>query len=138
MAFSINRVTLLGNVTRDPELKYTQGGTAICNLNIATNRSIKKGDDWEDVPSFHRIKVWGKLGEAASKFLSKGSKVYIEGRLQYGSYEKDGQKHYTTDIIASEVIGMSQGQGGQTSDEPPVESDVQVGDVEDIADDIPF
>lgn len=113
MAFSINKATLVGNVTKDPEIKYTQSGKAVCSIDIATNRSVKKNDGYVDVPTFHRAIVWEKLAEFIAKTLVKGDKVYVDGRIDHREYEnKQGQKVRVTEIIAESVIPMKkQGQG---------------------------
>ena len=117
MAYSINRVTLLGNISQDPELTYTPNGTALLKFSMATNQSIRnEAGDWEDKPSFHRVVVWAKTAEALGGILNKGDKVYVDGRIEYGSYEgKDGVKRYTTDIVAQNVITMAT-RGGSSSD----------------------
>ena len=113
MAFSINRVTLVGNVSNDPQLTYTPKGIALLKFNLATNYSRKNDTgEWEDVPSFHRITVWNKLAEFLGGALKKGEKAYVEGRLEYGSYEKDGITRYTTDIIGQSIIPMGGRHGG--------------------------
>jgi single-strand DNA-binding protein len=104
MARGINRVILVGNLGNDPEIRYTQGGMAITTLSVATT-SVRKDKDGQQIEKteWHRVKLFGKLGEIAGEYLKKGRQVYIEGRLEYGSYEKDGVKHYTTDIVADEM-----------------------------------
>lgn len=105
MSFNVNKVILVGNLTRDPELRYTSTGLGVANFSLATNRSVKKDEGYVDVPSFHRVVVWGKLGEFAGKNLFKGDKVYIEGRLETKSYtSKDGQPKSSTEVIAEQVI----------------------------------
>ncbi len=115
MARGINKVILVGNLGNDPEVKYTQGGMAICTLSVATTtvRKDKEGQQVEKT-EWHRVKLFGKLGEIAGEYLKKGRQVYIEGRLEYGSYEKDGVKHYTTDILADDMqmLGGNAGEGG--------------------------
>ena len=130
---SLNRVTLIGNLGRDPETRYSQGGAAITNFSIATTEkwNDKSGQKQEET-TWHRVVTFGKLAEICDKYLKKGSSVYIEGRIKTGSYEKDGQTHYTTDINASSVqfLGsadkserqeprQAQGQGYN----PPVDDD---------------
>lgn len=107
MAFSINKAQLVGNVTKDPELKYTPGGNAVLTMNVATNRSIKKNDQWEDIATFHRVVVWGRTAEYIAKTVTKGQKVYIDGRIDNRSYEKDGQRYYISEVVAENVIPMS-------------------------------
>ncbi len=105
MAFSINMAIITGNVTRDPELKYTPSGSAVCSFGVATNHSVKKGDQWTDIPTFHNIIVWGKQAEFISNAVKKGTKVSIVGRIDNRQYEgKDGTKRYISEIVAETVI----------------------------------
>ncbi len=106
---SINKVVLLGNLTRDPEVKYTPSGAAVCTFGLATNRTwtTAEGQTKEDT-QFHRITAWNKLAELCGKLLSKGKKVYLEGRLAYHSYTaKDGQQKSVTEIIMDDFIVFS-------------------------------
>ena len=117
MARGVNKVILVGNLGNDPETKYTQGGMAITTVSLATT-SVRKDKDGQQIEKteWHRVKLFGKLGEIAGEYLRKGSQCYIEGRIEYGSYDKDGVKHYTTDIIADEMQmlgGRSEGGGGE-------------------------
>ncbi|MBW1641337.1 MAG: single-stranded DNA-binding protein [Deltaproteobacteria bacterium] len=101
----INKVILVGNLGKDPEVSYTQSGTAVAKFSIATSEkwTDKGTGEKKDKTEWHRITAFGKLGEICGEYLSKGKQVYIEGRLQYGSYEKDGITRYTTDIIVSQM-----------------------------------
>ena len=114
MARGVNKVILVGNLGNDPDVKYTQGGMAITTLSVATTsvRKDREGNQQEKT-EWHRVKLFGKLGEIAGEYLKKGRSVYIEGRIEYGSYEKDGVKHYTTDIVADEMQMLGGGEGGQ-------------------------
>lgn len=106
MARSLNKVTLIGNLTRDPEMRYTPSGTAVVTFSVATNRQWKteSGDTKEDA-EFHRIVAWDKLAEICSQLLKKGSKVYVEGRLQTRQWQtKEGQDRTTTEIVISEMM----------------------------------
>lgn len=106
MARSLNRVQLIGNLTRDPELRYTPQGTAVCSFGIATNRSwtTETGEKKEEA-EFHRIVAWNKLAELCSQFLTKGKKVYLEGRLSTRTWNaQDGSQKSTTEIIISDMI----------------------------------
>ncbi len=110
-ARSLNKVALLGNLTRDPELKYTPAGAPVCTFGIATNRSwtTAEGQTKEDT-QYHRIVAWNKLAELCSKLLSKGRKVYLEGRLAYRSFiGKDGQQRNITEIVLDDFIVLSDG-----------------------------
>lgn len=118
MARGINKVILVGNLGNDPETKYTQGGMAITTLSLATSSSRKdKEGNYQEKTEWHRVKLFGKTAEVAAEYLKKGRQVYIEGRIEYGSYEKDGVKHYTTDILADamQMLGGG-GEGGQRTD----------------------
>ena len=110
---SVNKVILIGNLGADPELKYTPSSRALCNLRIATTDVFKdKGGQRQERTEWHRVTVWGDQAENCSKYLSKGRSVYIEGRLQTRSYDKDGQKHYATDVVADRVVFLGSGGGG--------------------------
>lgn len=118
MADGLNKVMLLGNLGADPELRFGQGGadTAVLKLRIATTESYfdKRNNERKERTDWHNVVVFGRRGEALQKILQKGSTIFIEGRLQTSSYEKDGQKHYRTDVVATNVIlaGRGAGAGG--------------------------
>lgn len=106
MARSLNKVQLIGNLTRDPELRYTPQGTAVCTFGVATNRSwnTEAGDKKEET-EFHRIVAWNKLAELCSQLLSKGRKVYVEGRLSTRSWTgQDGIQKSVTEIVIDDMI----------------------------------
>jgi single-strand DNA-binding protein len=106
MARSLNRVELIGNLTRDPELRYTPQGTAVCTLGIATNRTwqTESGEKKEDV-EYHRVIAWNKLAELCSQLLTKGRKVYVEGRLQTRSWTaQDGAQKSLTEIVINDML----------------------------------
>jgi single-strand DNA-binding protein len=116
MARGVNKVILVGNLGNDPETKYTQGGMAITTLSLATT-SVRKDKDGQQIEKteWHRVKLFGKLGEIAGEYLKKGRQVYIEGRLEYSTSEKDGVTRYFTDIIGDEMQmlgGRGEGGGG--------------------------
>lgn len=101
---SINQVSITGNLTREPELRSTAGGTAVLSFGIAVNdRRKNTSGQWEDVPNFFECVTFGNRATALSDILTKGMKVAIAGKLHYSSWEKDGQKHSEVDIIANEV-----------------------------------
>lgn len=108
---SINRVCISGNLTRDPELKSTQGGSQVLNIGVAVNdrRKNPQTGEWEDVPNFIDCVVFGKRAEALSSILRKGSKVAISGRLHYSSWEKDGQRRSKLEVVADDIEFMSRG-----------------------------
>jgi single-strand DNA-binding protein len=119
----MNRVILIGNLGGDPEVRYTAGGTAVGKFSLATSRKFTgKDGQKQEKTEWHRIVAWAKLAEICGQYLTKGKKVMIEGRIEYGSYEKDGVKHYTTDIIAENMEmlgGNGQGNGSQSREEDP-------------------
>jgi len=106
MARSLNKVELIGNLTRDPELRYTPQGTAVCTFGLATNRQwTTDGGEKKEEVEFHRIVSWNKLAELCSQLLAKGRKVYVEGRLQTRKWTgQDGQERTTTEIVISDMI----------------------------------
>jgi single-strand DNA-binding protein len=110
---SVNKVILIGNLGADPELKYTPSQRPLCNLRIATTEVYKdKSGQRQEKTEWHRVTVWGEQAENCNKYLAKGRSVYVEGRLQTRSYDKDGQKHYATDIVADRVVFLGSGGGG--------------------------
>jgi single-strand DNA-binding protein len=127
MAEGLNRVMLFGNLGADPELRVTPGGQSVLKLRLATTESyVDKSGTRQERTDWHSITVWGKRGEALSKFLAKGSSLFVEGRIQTSSYEKNGEKRYRTDIVANNIIlagrgrgaGAEQGEGGGRSERP--------------------
>jgi single-strand DNA-binding protein len=130
MAASLNKVLLIGNLTRDPELRYVPSGTAVATFSIAVNRvyTSQAGEKKEEV-SFIRIVVWGRRAEVCGEYLSKGSPVFIEGRLQSRSWEgQDGQKRSTTEVIADNVQFLRGPAAGKAGDQA-AKSDVTGPDV---------
>ena len=116
---SLNKVQLIGNLTRDPELKYTPNGAAVCTISIATNRSwTTDTGEKKDEADFHRLVAWNKLAEICGQLLKKGRKVYVEGRLSTRSWQdKDGQTKYMTEVVLSDMILLDSRPTGETSTE---------------------
>lgn len=113
---SVNKVILIGNLGRDPELRYTQTGQAVANFSLATtDRFSSKEGDRQERTEWHRIVAWGRTAEICAQYLSKGRSVYVEGRLQTSEWEdKEGQKKRTTEIVAQSVQFLG-GRGGDTA-----------------------
>jgi len=118
---SLNKVQLIGNLTRDPELRYTPQGTAVCTFGLATNRSwtTETGEKREET-EFHRVVSWNKLAELCSQLLFKGKKVYVEGRLQTRSWTaQDGSQRQTTEIVIEEMIILDSRQAEASTEAEP-------------------
>lgn len=130
--FSLNRAEVIGNLTRDPETRALPSGQTVCSFAVATNRRWKDKDgNLKEDTQYHEVTVWGRLGELASQMLSKGKKVYIEGRLQTSSWEgTDGTKRSKTEIVAENFIPLSP-KGEAMSSEMP--SKASASDSEDAA-----
>lgn len=116
--YSLNRAEIIGNLTRDPEIKTLPSGQAVCNFAVATNRRWKDKDgNTQDSTEYHEVVIWGKGGELASQMLSKGKKVYIEGRLQTRSWEgTDGAKRQRTEIVVENFIPLAPKDGSASFD----------------------
>jgi single-strand DNA-binding protein len=137
---SINKVILIGNLGRDPEVRYTPSGTAVANFSIATTENWTNRDgDKESRTEWHRIVAWGRLGEICGEYLSKGKQVYIEGRIQTNEWEdQEGNKRQTKEIVAltmqmlgtrassepRDVVDESSGPGPATASSGPTEDDI--------------
>ena len=110
---SFNKVILAGNLTRDVEVRFTSGGTAVTEVGLAVNDRVKKNGEWTDETTFVDVTMWGRTAEVAGEYLSKGSNILIEGRLKLDQWEKDGQKHYKLRVAAEKMQMLgSRGEGG--------------------------
>jgi single-strand DNA-binding protein len=149
---SFNKITIIGNLGRDPELRYTPQGTAVCDFSVAVNdRKRDKAGEWQDVTTWFKITFWGKQAENASKYLTKGRQAYIEGRLQVEEWtDRDGNNRYTLAVQGSDIqfLGEGRGEGGdqQASSESSYTSSAPASSSDDFSgqastatdDDIPF
>jgi single-strand DNA-binding protein len=138
---SLNKVILIGNLGRDPELRYTASGQPVATFTLATNEAwTNRNGEREERTEWHRIVAWGKLAERCSEYLSKGRQVYVEGRLQTREWEdKEGGKRRTTEITAQQLLMLGRREGGPGADvdaPPPSEPPARSGEGSD--DDIPF
>ncbi len=154
--FSLNRATLLGNLTRDPEVKQIPSGQSVCTFGLATNRSWNDSSGKkQEATEFHNVVAWGKLAEICGQYLTKGKKVYVEGRLQTRDWEgQDGIKRYRTEVIAENMIFLDKAGGGTSvsaaGSKPfqrspftppqasPVQDDPSMSEQEINVEDIPF
>ena len=110
----LNKAMLIGNLGQDPETRYTQDGTCVCNIRLATTERFKdRNGQQQERTEWHRVVLWGKLGEIANQYLKKGSRVFIEGRIETRKWQdKEGQDRYTTEIRASEMKMLGGGSRG--------------------------
>ena len=138
---SVNKVILIGNLGKDPEVRYMPSGKAVANVTIATSESWKDQDgNQQEKTEWHNIVAWRKLAEICGEYLKKGKKVYLEGKLQTRNYEKDGVKRYVTEIVADQLIMLDGGGGsgagrsssGSAAESAPAHADVPKDD------DLPF
>ncbi|HEX9023897.1 MAG TPA: single-stranded DNA-binding protein [Geobacteraceae bacterium] len=140
---SLNKVMLIGNLGKDPEVRYTGSGTAVASFSLATSERFKnKNGEWEDRTEWHNITLWGRLAEIAGEYLAKGRTVFIEGRLQTRKWQdRDGRDRYTTEVVGDKMqILSAKGEGGrqgagrpEAQEAPPYEEPAFNPD-----DDIPF
>src|SRR6478609_4092715 len=129
MARSFNQVTLMGNLTRDPELRTTPNGATVCSFSLALNRSYKNAEgNWTEATDFIDIVAWGPLGERVAQYLTKGRPALVSGRLQSRSWEQEGQKRSKVEVVATDVTFLGGGSGNapvsavDESDEAPAET----------------
>lgn len=138
MSKSVNKVILLGNVGKDPEMKATGGGTTVANFSLATSERRKdQSGEWNEQTEWHNLVAFGKLAEVVRDYVRKGSKLFIEGRIQTRSWEKDGERKYRTEIIVNELSLLSGRDDGNRASSTKIE-DTEIEDTEIADDDIPF
>ena len=145
---SYNRVVLMGNLTRDVELRYTPSGTAVTDISLAVNERVKRNDQWSDEVHFFDVTLWGRTAEIAGEYLSKGSPVLIEGRLKHDRWEQDGQKRSKIKIVGEKMQMLGKGGGGgggggsnssnQNSAPQPVAASAQSSQSTPPDDEVPF
>jgi len=137
----INQVILVGNLGRDPETKYMPSGSAVTNFSIATTKRWKKDGEQKEHTEWHNIATFGKLAEVCAQYLRKGAQVYIQGELRTRKWEKNGENHYSTEIIADtmKMLGKKREGDSQGSYTPPAsKQDTSGPGPDDFDDDIPF
>jgi single-strand DNA-binding protein len=146
MPKSVNKVILVGNVGKDPEVKYTPSGTPVAKFSLATNEKYKdRSDEWQERTEWHNIVAWQRLAEIVGEYVKKGAKLYIEGKLQTSSWEdrESGTRKYRTEIVARDLVLLgSQETGGGTDDRPNRNGNqnqsAYAGSAEITDEDIPF
>lgn len=130
MAKGLNKVMLIGRLGADPEVRYTQSGTPVANFRLATNYSVKRGEEWVEETEWHKVVAWNKLAEICSEYLKKGMLVYVEGRLKTRSWEdQDGNKRWTTEILVKDVQMLEPKSKTSSESElepPPIEDEEDV------------
>lgn len=144
---SLNKVQLIGNLTRDPNLRYTPNNTAVCSFGVATNRTWTPtdGGDKQERVEYHNVVAWSKLADICGQLLHKGDKVYVEGRLQTRDWKgDDGVERKTTEVVIDNMILLRSSNGSTSMDDGDMggnEMDAlpeEVSEAEDVADDVPF
>jgi single-strand DNA-binding protein len=146
---SLNKCMIIGNLGRDPEMRYTSGGQAVTQFTVAVNRNYKnQAGEWQEETEWFRVVAWGPLAERTAEYLRKGRKVYVEGRLQTRQWDdREGQKRYTTELVANTVTPLDprprdDAEGGEPRSRPaPAAAPAAPGGVEDTysdLDDLPF
>ena len=134
----INKAILIGNLGAAPEVRYTQTGTAVTSFNLATTETWVKDTKKEEKTEWHKIVAWGRLGEICGEYLSKGSKVYIEGKIQTRQWDdKDGNKRYTTEIVAREMKKLSP-KGGSSDHSSSYQEEPPMPEPPTMGEDVPF
>jgi single-strand DNA-binding protein len=135
---SVNKVILVGNVGKDPELRYTPSGTGVCNFSLATSQKLKdKRGEQQESTEWHNIVAWAGLAEICGKYLQKGKQIYIEGRIQTRSYDdRDGNKRYVTEIVADQMQMLGGGEKSQQDRKPDIAKMVEK--IFNEPDDLPF
>jgi single-strand DNA-binding protein len=113
---SVNKVILVGNLGRDAEVKVTASGQSVASFSIATTETWTKDGEKKEKTEWHRIVLWGRQADTLQPYLTKGKQIYIEGRLETRQWEKDGQKHYTTEVKADRIVLLGGGRGGDRGD----------------------
>lgn len=104
MSRNLNKVLLIGNVGRDPDIQTTSAGTKVAHVSLATSRRIPRGDEFEQRTEWHRLTLWEGLADIAADYVRKGDRIYIEGRLEYGSFQKNGVTVPTTEVVVRELV----------------------------------
>jgi single-strand DNA-binding protein len=120
-ARSVNKVMLIGNLGKDPELRYTSSGVAVATFSVATNESWRDPDgNMQERTQWHNIVAWRKLAEICGEYLKKGSKVYLEGRIQYRTYDdKNGVKRFVTEVVLEDMVMLDSKSAGPSAEMPP-------------------
>ncbi len=117
MSRSVNKVILVGNVGRDPDIQQTQNGTKVAHLSLATNRRTSNGEEPQEKADWHRLTLWNRLAQFVEEYVKTGDRLYVEGRLEYDSYERDGVTIPTADITVREVVLLSGGRAADQDDD---------------------
>lgn len=126
---SVNKTFLIGNLGRDPEIRTTKNGTKVANFSLATQRRVKQGDKWDNVTDWHNVTCYAKTAEVCEKFLLKGKQVYVEGSLRTDSWEKDGNRHSKTVVVAQNIQMLGKRDEGKSDSRATKESDYSSEDI---------
>ena len=126
MSRSVNKVILVGNIGRDPDIQTTNGGTKVAHVSLATSRRVQRNGSYEDRTEWHRLTLWDRLAQIAEDYVRKGDRVYVEGRIEYDSFEKNGVTIPTAEVTVREIVMLGapkNGNGSSEEEETDDESD---------------
>lgn len=130
MARSVNRVILVGNVGSDPDVRRTAGGTPVAHLSLATNRRFRRNGEPHERTDWHRLTFWAGAAETVEKYVRRGAHLYVDGRLEYGSYEREGQSIPTADVIVHDFVFLDRAPGADDGADVRNEIDLEEADEE--------
>lgn len=135
MAAGVNKVIVIGNLGKDPEVRYGQSGSAVCKMTVAVGERVKRGEAWEDHTEWVTVTAFGKTAELCGEYLAKGRQVYVEGKMRTRKYEKDGVTKYSTEVVADTVQFLGKkGEDGSAEKKPQTSKATE----ESPEDDLPF
>lgn len=147
MGLTINKIIVGGRITKDPDLRFTPNNTALCKFSLVTEHGKKVNGEWEQIPTFHNIIIWGGLGKYVGENAQKGDMVTVTGRLEKRTYEKNGSKRIAVEIIADDIVGVKKRDGFSDTNQSHPDDDFPQDEypdddfnteAEDVSDDVPF
>lgn len=126
MSRSVNRVILVGNTGSDPDVRETASGTAVAHVSLATNRLFRKNGETRTRTDWHRLTFWGRAAETVERYVAKGNRLYIEGRLEYGSFDRDGVTIPTVDVVVEDFVMLDPGPGSRADADGEIEAEAEL------------
>lgn len=126
MSRSVNRVILVGNTGSDPDVRETASGTAVAHVSLATNRLFRKNGETRTRTDWHRLTFWGRAAETVERYVAKGNRLYVEGRLEYGSFDRDGVTIPTVDVVVEDFVMLDPGPGSRADADGEIEAEAEL------------